>query len=196
MKRLRAFTSHAYATPQKYGKQDKRGLLTSLGRHSRRPFGASGAPHPLCNFVAPGLLLRVSTLFRFLPTTSSALRGSDRQMPQWWIKGTWTHGSAVYKAGHKGKQIVTTLNAASTTLQLCPLAFLYSYKSSIHAAFKKFKAHLLHYYDNFPKNSLLYRAHMNIFHILISIFIVVSVVTNSKLLHILASGNYAVHSGA
>lgn len=37
---------------------------------------------------------------------------------------------------------------------------------------------------------------MNIFHILISIFIVVSVVTNSKPLLILASGNYAVHSVA
>lgn len=102
----------------------------------------------------------------------------------------------MYKAGHKGKRIVTTLNAASTTLQLCPLAFLYSHNPSIHAAFQEFKAHLLHYYDNFPKNFLLYKAHMNIFHILISIFIVVSVVTNSKPLLILASGNYAVHSVA
>ena len=44
---LRGFSAFSYENAEKYGEQDKRGLLTSFGRHSRRPFGASRAPHPL-----------------------------------------------------------------------------------------------------------------------------------------------------
>ena len=49
-------------------------LLTSFARHSRGTFRSYRCSTHSA-ILAPGLLLRISTPFRFLPTTHSVLRG-------------------------------------------------------------------------------------------------------------------------